>query len=411
MPEKTGLEFLKQLRKNSNNIPFMLFTGMTREDVAVEALNLGADRYFNKNRNPETLYVELGHSLKKAVNAKKAEETIRNLAKFPSENPNPVMRVANDGAIQYANNSATKYQCEIKQGSKKYVPDILRKTVVSSLKSGLPEEIEIDCGGEIFSLVVAPIPEEGYANVYGRNISESNAAWNSLEETIKQLVTINEKLSVVSRLTRHDARNKLAVILNYIYLTKKQSNNENITGYLQQVESTVDQIAKIFEFAKAYEMVGIEEVTYSNAEKMFNEAVTLFSGVEKIKFTNECNGLIVLSDSLLRQLFYNLIHNSLVHGKTVNKIRLHYIDEEKQLKLIYTDNGIGVSEDDKVRIFKEGYGKGTGYGLYLIKKICEDYGWIIHEMGLLGNGAQFVMTIPKTNNEGKLAYRFETNYN
>ena len=251
MPEKTGLEFLKELRKKSNNIPFMLFTGMNREDVAVEALNLGADRYFNKNRNPETLFVELAHSLKNAIKAKKAEETVRNLAKFPSENPNPVMRVADDGVILYANNSAAKYQCENVQGSKKYVPDILRKTVVSSLKSGLAEEIEIDCGGEMFSLVVAPIPEEGYANVYGRNISESYAAWNSLEETMKQMVTINEKLSVVGRLSRHDARNKLAVILNYIYLAKKLSNNENITGYLQQVESAVDQIAKIFEFAKS----------------------------------------------------------------------------------------------------------------------------------------------------------------
>ena len=158
---------------------------------------------------------------------------------------------------------------------------------------------------------------------------------------------------------------------------------------------------------KAYEMVGIEELTYSNAEKAFNEAVTLFSGVEHIKFKNECNGLIVLSDSLLTQLFYNLIHNSLVHGQTVNQIRLYFIEEENQLKLIYTDNGIGISDDEKIQIFNEGYGKGTGYGLYLIKKICGAYGWTIQENGIHNKGAQFIMTIPKTNNKTELLYRLE----
>ena len=64
---RSGLEFLKDLRDSGNDVPFFLFTGKCGEEIAMEALNLGADRYFNKNGNLEVVYVELAHSLKKAV--------------------------------------------------------------------------------------------------------------------------------------------------------------------------------------------------------------------------------------------------------------------------------------------------------------------------------------------------------
>jgi DNA-binding NtrC family response regulator len=48
MPQKDGLQFLTELRKAKNKIPFVLFTGKGREEVAIKALNLGASGYFNK---------------------------------------------------------------------------------------------------------------------------------------------------------------------------------------------------------------------------------------------------------------------------------------------------------------------------------------------------------------------------
>ena len=50
--------------------PFVLFTGDNRKDVVNEALALGAERYFNKNCNTETLYIELAHTIRKAVTNK-----------------------------------------------------------------------------------------------------------------------------------------------------------------------------------------------------------------------------------------------------------------------------------------------------------------------------------------------------
>ena len=107
---------------------------------------------------------------------KKAEKEIQDLAKFPSEDPNPVLCIAKNGAILYANKAAQTYKCKENREKKEVVPEVLKKAVVSSLHSRFTEEVEVECGKQTFSFVVAPIPEAGYANIYGRNITEANVA-------------------------------------------------------------------------------------------------------------------------------------------------------------------------------------------------------------------------------------------
>lgn len=77
MPKKNGLEFLSQLREENNELPFILFTGKGREEVALKALNLGADAYLNKQGNPETVYGELLQYILRSLARKKTEEIIQ----------------------------------------------------------------------------------------------------------------------------------------------------------------------------------------------------------------------------------------------------------------------------------------------------------------------------------------------
>ncbi len=240
------------------------------------------------------------------------------------------------------------------------------------------------------------------------DITERKKAEEKLDEIMNELMAINEKLGVVGKLTRHDARNKLSVIANNVYLAKqKLAADHSALEFLGDVESTVDQIEEIFDFARNYEMLGVEELSSMDVGKSVEEAAMLFSGMKGVKLVNECQGLVVMADSLLRQLFYNLIDDTVKHGEKVSQIRVYYEEGDDQLKLVYEDDGVGIPENEKELIFKEGYGKGTGYGLYLIKKICEAYGWTIRETGKQGKGAQFTMIIPKTNKNGKASYCFD----
>src|SRR4030066_760494 len=76
MPGKNGLDFLKELKDSGCNIPFILFTGKGREEVAIKALNLGVDGYFNKLGHSETVYGELAHGIRSTVKSKQEEQAL-----------------------------------------------------------------------------------------------------------------------------------------------------------------------------------------------------------------------------------------------------------------------------------------------------------------------------------------------
>jgi signal transduction histidine kinase len=245
----------------------------------------------------------------------------------------------------------------------------------------------------------------------GEDITERKKAEESAEESKKKLDVVNEKLHAVGGLTRHDVRNKLSTIVENVYLSKKKlADNPQILENLEDIESGGNQIVKFLDFSKAYEMLGVEELTYVSVEEAVQEVVSLFSDLKATKVRNECKGLTVLADSLLRQLFYNLIDNSLKYGKKVSQVRIHFEIEGDRLRLYYEDDGVGIPPETKKRIFQQGYttGTGTGYELYLIKKITEVYGWTIEENGKARKGARFVMTIPKTSPNVKDNYRILT---
>jgi PAS domain S-box-containing protein len=76
MPGMTGLELLEVLRNSGNEIPFIMFTGHSREEVVIRALNLGADSYIKKGGDPEAQYAELLHMIESIIgNRRKLEES------------------------------------------------------------------------------------------------------------------------------------------------------------------------------------------------------------------------------------------------------------------------------------------------------------------------------------------------
>lgn len=243
------------------------------------------------------------------------------------------------------------------------------------------------------------------------DISQLKEVEHALRLAMEHVEIMNEKLEVVGRLTRHDVQNKLAVVKGYVYMAKRKlPENHKSLEYLSQIDDVVKLILRIFEFAKNYEHLGKEQLSYIDVEKAVAEAAADFTDLHGVKIVNSCRGFTVLSDSLLRQLFYNLIDNSLKYGEKITQITVHWKQASKNaIELIYEDNGVGISEEDKQNLFMEGHGKGTGYGLYLIKKMMSVYGWKIQETGKLNVGARFVITIPRLNKDAKENYHINVN--
>jgi PAS domain S-box-containing protein len=263
-----------------------------------------------------------------------------------------------------------------------------------------------------FELIATPI-KDADGNVVAAleltiNITEKKEVQKKMKENSDKIDLMNEKLRVVGSLTRHDVGNKLSAVTGYAYLLKKKyADQVDLVEGLSKMEQSVKETVKIFEFAKMYEQLGVEELSYIDVEEKLREASALFSG-SLPNIIIECNGLRVLADSFLRQLFYNFIDNTRKYGKKTTTIRVYFEKTNQDcLKLIFEDDGVGIPLENKPSLFKEGFSTGgsTGFGLFLTKKMMDVYGWTITEEGEPGKGAKFVMTITKRNKNGEENYQ------
>jgi len=79
MPVMDGLEFLQKVRTKYVDLPFIIFTGKSREEIAIQALNLGATQYVTKGGDPKSQYTELAHIIRNYVDysrVKRVEKTV-----------------------------------------------------------------------------------------------------------------------------------------------------------------------------------------------------------------------------------------------------------------------------------------------------------------------------------------------
>ncbi|MFA6362227.1 GAF domain-containing protein [Methanoregula sp.] len=84
MPVMDGLAFLRIIRSEYPALPFIIFTGKGREDVVIEALNEGADHYIQKGGDPKAQFAELSHTIRRAVERKRANDALLHLNRLYS---------------------------------------------------------------------------------------------------------------------------------------------------------------------------------------------------------------------------------------------------------------------------------------------------------------------------------------
>jgi PAS domain S-box-containing protein len=105
MPFIDGIEFLKQVRTKFDDIPFILFTGKGREEVAVQAINNGADFYLQKGGDPRAQFSELSHKVRQAFRRKKAEEELRMMKATVSNAAEGILWINENGRITFFNDT------------------------------------------------------------------------------------------------------------------------------------------------------------------------------------------------------------------------------------------------------------------------------------------------------------------
>jgi hypothetical protein len=112
-------------------------------------------------------------------------EQVRALARFPSENPNPVMRVTVAGRVLYANETAKGIAGLLVGRGKDKLTKQLVMVAGKAANSHKRHNVEYEAGERAYAFVLAPVTGEAYINVYGRDITEEREAARQVEDLAK----------------------------------------------------------------------------------------------------------------------------------------------------------------------------------------------------------------------------------
>ncbi|MBT8508342.1 hypothetical protein AZH53_07980 [Methanomicrobiaceae archaeon CYW5] len=210
----------------------------------------------------------------------------------------------------------------------------------------------------------------------------------------KALEEANKKLGLLSSITRHDVLNQIHVILSYVELLKDELPPlEPATTYLKGVETAAHTIHGQINFTRDYHRMGVEAPVWQRVAEVFQENRYAW-GPDTLTVRTDVDDVEVYADPMLEKVFYNLLDNAVRHGNGVTTVTVSFREENGAGIIVVEDDGSGVPEGEKERIFERGVGKNTGFGLFLTREVLGLTSITIHETGRVGEGARFELRVP-----------------
>jgi PAS domain S-box-containing protein len=211
------------------------------------------------------------------------------------------------------------------------------------------------------------------------------------------LMRVNQKLNVLSDLTRRDLISQIFVLKSYLELAKKYAaGQEPVLESLQKIDRTVRSISDITEISKDYQDMGAKPPSWQNVNMALLFGLSHIT-VGEIQHSIDTENLEIFADPLLEKAFQGLFENSIAHGKQVTRIRVSHTVTADGATIFFEDDGVGILKEQKEQIFLHGGGTGRASmrSLIFIREILDITGITIRETGEPGKGARFEITVPQ----------------
>jgi len=209
------------------------------------------------------------------------------------------------------------------------------------------------------------------------------------------LFTANKKLNLLSSITRHDILNQVTAISSYLYLLENSlTAGSEQCRYVHKISRQMEIITHLLEITREYEQMGISAPVWCEMRPIVADcAQEVFAGSVKLE-NNLPAGFEIFADKMIEKVVYNLFDNAKYHGMHVTRITVGFSRAGETGVFFVEDDGIGVPESEKSRIFLKGVGSRSGLGLYLAQEILSLTGLEIRETGTPGKGARFEILVP-----------------
>jgi len=335
---------------------------------------------------------------------KRAEEKTSDLAKFPDENPAPILRVTPTGKLIYANSGSTPllsiWNCEPGQ----QLPSHIFERCLDDRGTPQTTFAEFEFDDQFFSLSFIPIKGMGYINIYGRNITTEKEA-----ERIKA-----DFIASVS----HELRTPLSPILGWSEVLLDEipgEVNEEQREFIQAIYDSGLHLQNI-----VYDLLDATSMDAGHFRlemKKFNFQEAVQKSVKLVLSSADEKQISIISNispdvskieadpKRIEQVLVNLLSNAVKFTPKNGEISLRadISQEDGWIEISVQDTGIGILEDDLSKVFDRFYRsedavnaniQGTGLGLYISKKIITGHGGTIDVHSTIGKGSTFEVRLP-----------------
>ncbi|MDN4524782.1 PAS domain S-box protein [Fictibacillus fluitans] len=220
----------------------------------------------------------------------------------------------------------------------------------------------------------------------------------------EEMLRKSDKLSVLGQLAAgvaHEIRNPLTSIKGFLQLLESQAQDHN--EYYEIMLSEIDRINSIVSEFMVLAKPQVMNLVPTNLTQLLSHVISLLEAQAilmnvQIHFhADDDLPMVSSADSQLKQVFINLLKNSIEAMPEGGNIYISVRQEEDQLSVVFTDEGCGIPKDMLPSLGEPFYTtkeKGTGLGLMVCYKIIENHGGSIRVTSEVGQGSTFTVTLP-----------------
>lgn len=323
---------------------------------------------------------------------KQAEARIRSLARFPAEDPYPVLRIGADGIIRYANSSGEVLLADLGTEVSGPVPSRWRTALERTLESRSLERIEEETAHGLFALHVRPIADAGYVNIYGVDITARRQVEKHLCEMRSESILVAERERRRIAVELHDRIGQGLAMAKFSLQTLETEVEPDLAKRLTQTCDGLDELVEqtrslSFELSNSIlYTVGLEAALEAFIESVVRPEYGLCCTIETHGNLRELNpDMRFILYRTARELITNVIKHASAQHLRVTARRIG-----DQVTCRIEDDGQGFDPET----VKSPDLKGKHFGLFSIYEQMDALGGMLDISSQRGQGTRATFRVP-----------------